>query len=119
VTKTSPTSLSRGWTPLSAAGPPEKTRLTNGPWQEPTLGVRYHRSYWISANGAFRLTIDSDLQYLYPPHRSEARPWPMEGVVLEIKHALEDDERARPLYQAWPFRPTRHSKYVRGMQLLY
>lgn len=101
------------------AGRQALQQFIRGPWQEPLLGVRYHRSYWLSANGAFRLTIDRQLHYFYPPHRSAARPRPMEGVILEIKHALEDDERAKPLYQAWPFRPTRHSKYVRGMQLLY
>lgn len=88
------------------------------PGLEPVLANHYARRYYASADGALRLTLDSDLRFLALRRRAApVRRWRDLGtVVLELKYAPGADAAARRAAQHWPFRATRSSKYARGIE---
>ncbi len=111
--------------------PDWREQLTNGDaresWRarlaelEPTLIVRYRRDYFISADGYLRLTLDTRLRYGSAPsgpRRFPRRVADRRVVILELKYAPPHDAEARRSTQALPFRVTRCSKYVRGLDML-
>lgn len=80
---------------------------------------RYHRSYYLSADGQFRATVDSRLQEapLSQQHRiRSAFPYFGTGVILELKYPPGMASRAIGVANAFPFRVDRVSKYVSGLQ---
>jgi len=88
----------------------------------PVLVNRYHRRYLLSADGRFRVTLDTDQLFL-PVHlvnstflspRTNTR-----DVVLELKYAEAHDDEAAAIVNRFPFRLTNSSKYVSGVQALY
>ena len=88
---------------------------------QPSLLNRYQRHYFQSADGRFRLTVDSGLQF------AAARPIQSPGVsfcppaalvVIELKFGLAQAEYAAPVTNALPFRLARCSKYVLGINTL-
>jgi hypothetical protein len=88
---------------------------------EITLWNRYWRSYYLSACGRFRITIDSELGYHpKPDQRAIQSPAHIDGqsVVVELKYIPEFDDEARQIAQHFPFRMTRSSKYVMGTDWL-
>jgi hypothetical protein len=80
----------------------------------PASLTRYRRLYYRSADRRFRLTLDADL-VLYrvlPGSRRIVRvPDTFAGTVIEVKYGAGDDEAARPVLEALPFRWSRFSKY--------
>ena len=89
--------------------------------QVPVLMNRYHRSYWLSGDGRFRLTIDSELEFR--PLGRFASPRLLsevdEGaVVVEIKYDPDDDADAQRIAASFPFRMTKSSKYASGIERL-
>jgi VTC domain len=85
---------------------------------KPMLVNRYHRNYFLSEDRRFRLTIDSDIEF-YDAFRDGAMrfPQPERGaVVLELKYPVEDAPRANRISQQFPFRMTRNSKYISGVE---
>jgi hypothetical protein len=88
---------------------------------EPALANRYHRHYFLSADGLFRLTVDTALKFFECRRgRGELIPWPegCPGVILELKFDQEQAEEAVEVANALPFRLTRCSKYVLGIESL-
>ena len=86
---------------------------------EPALFNRYHRHYFLSRDGRFRLTVDSDLQFAGLPHdhRSAITPLPPAAtLIIELKFGPELAEDADVITNAWPFRVARFSKYVAGIE---
>lgn len=89
---------------------------------EPTLINRYKRKYFLSADGQFRLTLDSGIQFFRPDH-----PYPHflehgvdnPSIILELKYNEELDNKAEAISNKFPFRMTKSSKYVTGMSQLY
>ena len=88
----------------------------------PVLTNRYRRRYYLSADGSYRLTLDDELGY-WPigPAAGRFRCFVAEEprVVLELKYALGHEEGASRIATRLPFRITRNSKYVVGVDLLY
>jgi SPX domain protein involved in polyphosphate accumulation len=89
---------------------------------KPSLLNRYARTYHLSADKKYRVTLDQEQKFL------EAAPFEnMEvnaiedttSVILELKYAQNDDDYARTIISKFPFRLTRSSKYVRGLELLH
>ncbi len=88
---------------------------------QPTLVNRYLRRYLVSADGRFRVTIDSAAVY----YEVKARP-PMFrhkivdhfNSIVELKYAAEHSEDADAITNDLPFRLTRWSKYVNGIESL-
>lgn len=80
---------------------------------------RYHRRYYLSADRKYRITIDSELTFFEVcnrviGHRSVDRM----NTVLELKYDLAQDRFAHRITNAFPFRLTRSSKYVNGIEML-
>lgn len=85
---------------------------------EPTLVNLYRRQYFRSHNRQVRLTIDSALTFFrFQRHansfltRVEVRAL----VVLELKYSAAASEEAAAVANHLPFRMTRMSKYVFGL----
>jgi SPX domain protein involved in polyphosphate accumulation len=88
---------------------------------EPALLNSYRRKYYRSADRRYRLTLDSGLEFFRLHHRHNAmlcKAAPCPFQVLELKydeaHAADADEVAGAL----PFRLTKLSKYVLGVDSL-
>ncbi len=88
---------------------------------EPALVNHYRRQYFRSASRQVRLTIDSDLAF-YRFHRHAnsflARITAPGFVVVELKYSDAASEEAAAVANALPFRMTRMSKYVFGVNAL-
>lgn len=85
----------------------------------PVLLNSYVRTYWISADHAVRLTEDKEWVSYYAATSSLLQlstPVRHEGVVMEMKYALADQEKAAVIGAKWPWRLTRNSKYVIGLE---
>lgn len=88
---------------------------------EPSVLNRYWRHYFESADRRFRLTVDSDLQFASVrgvTSEPSARPAGNGLLILELKYAPQHADRANAITNALPFRVTRCSKYVLGIESL-
>jgi len=87
---------------------------------EPVLINRYSRKYFQSFDKLFRTTIDHQLKYIHVDRtfNSFSR---MESdnssVIVELKYGYEDDNNASLITNSFPFRMTKSSKYVNGIEL--
>jgi hypothetical protein len=102
---------------LDRAGLPENLR-----WAlrllEPAVVVSYLRYYFQSADGCFRLTVDSNLQFfgVHPGTGAISPvPAPVAPVIIELKFDPLHAPQAAPLTNALPYRLARCSKYVLGI----
>lgn len=89
---------------------------------EPSLVNCYRRSYFLSADRRFRLTLDTDLRFFPVRDRADGRgaaALAERQVILELKFDVADADLAAAITNALPFRLTRYSKYVRGMELTH
>jgi hypothetical protein len=89
---------------------------------QPALLNRYTRKYFQSANANYRVTIDSTLQYYrIDPHGNTFLNHYTDGenIVVELKYNHDQDELASKISTLFPFRMTKSSKYVNGIQHLY
>lgn len=87
----------------------------------PTLFNRYHRKYFRTADGSVRLTLDWNLAVARPEALSElgyGLTIDRSSVILELKYAVGKNHEAAEIASWFPFRLTRSSKYVRGIDLL-
>jgi hypothetical protein len=87
----------------------------------PALANRYQRHYYVSASGQFRVTLDSQLQFARP---TNGLKWEVPGgvmthaIILELKYLPRHEEQASAITNSFPFRLTRCSKYVLGLETL-
>jgi hypothetical protein len=82
---------------------------------------RYARKYFESADHKFRITLDSDLEYFTINdccNSFTARLMDTQKVIVELKYDQADDDQARFITNYRPFRLTKNSKYVTGIQSL-
>ena len=87
---------------------------------EPTLVNRYSRCYFLSLNKKFRITLDNNLEYFpvcasgnsFLHNLSEKLV-----TILELKYAERDNNYASEITQHFPFRMTKNSKYITGIDL--
>jgi len=88
----------------------------------PILLNSYQRSYFQSANKCYRITVD-DNQIFYSvgkinntfSHSIKDK----KNVILEIKYKDKEENKINKISQHIPFRMTKHSKYVYGVNLIY
>ncbi len=89
---------------------------------EPTLLNRYSRKYYLSNNELFRVTIDNEMEFVRigSCHNSfmDSRKDHIQ-TVLELKYGMVNDDTADTVAGCFPFRITRSSKYVSGIDVLY
>jgi hypothetical protein len=86
----------------------------------PSLLNSYQRSYLLSADHHFRLTIDEDMTYFALTskrmHLGNGLSDP-DTAILELKYDQSMDQAAPAITNHWPYRQTRKSKYATGMNL--
>jgi hypothetical protein len=84
---------------------------------------RYYRHYYATRDGAFRLTLDTRLVYFkangrfgnqFAHHQENVR-----GLIVELKYENEQEPYANRVAGYFPFRVTRNSKYVEGIERVY
>jgi len=99
---------------------PEATRLQLRGVQ-PVLANRYRRRYFASADGHFRLTLDWALETYDVRAAAHAlrvvRP-DEPKLILELKYDAAHAAEADRVANSFPFRLTRCSKYVLGLERL-
>ena len=87
----------------------------------PTMCNRYHRKYYLSADGMYRITIDTGLSFIaidrFDCQFNRIRNLE-ESVVVELKYSGDISTLDERLVNFLPFRVTRMSKYVTGVDLL-
>ncbi|MCB0596969.1 MAG: polyphosphate polymerase domain-containing protein [Lewinellaceae bacterium] len=87
---------------------------------QPVLFNSYHRSYWTTPNGRFRITVDSELQFgAYREQEGRLLPYSLPAVILELKYEQEEEEESDFILQHLPFRQTKSSKYGMGVEVCY
>lgn len=88
---------------------------------KPALLNRYSRQYFISFNEKFRLTLDSELMYFAIGSKNNTffESYTSSDVIVELKYNREFDDVASAVTNRIPFRLTKSSKYVNGIELLH
>lgn len=85
----------------------------------PSLMNSYVRSYFVSPDRKFRMTIDRELRFT--PIRGNrpvcSIPHNSSNVIVELKYDQEHDDAANEILKYIPFRQTKSSKYVSGTML--
>ena len=86
---------------------------------EPVLNNSYQRSYRVSADGRFRVTIDQQLAFgAYEPQGFSC-PYPFsDRLIVEWKYKKKDLDSAEDFARYWPFRAKRFSKYSTGLEMV-
>ncbi len=88
----------------------------------PVLVNRYLRRYYLSADKACRLTIDSLLSYNRIENQSSifsTKKNGLDNIILELKYDIDFHSNINRITNHYPFRMTRNSKYVNGIDHLY
>lgn len=86
---------------------------------QPVLMNSYKRSYFGTKDGEFRVTIDWNVRYFAMMLAQRFTRYTVEdtsAVVVEIKYDREMDDFTDRITQHFPFRQTKNSKYVTGIQ---
>ncbi len=86
---------------------------------EPGLVNRYSRHYFLSFDQKFRLTLDDELSYYEVSRRNNTFSRKVNddsSVIIELKYNLNNDHMAGTIANHFPFRMTKSSKYVNGIE---
>jgi len=105
---------------ISQLGKQVSPLLSSPSTLKPVLLNAYHRFYYASFNGKFRITIDHRMRYLPLAMAKIPGPfiWEDPAIVLELKYEEGLEDAAQQIRQYLPFRQTKSSKYVTGISLL-
>ena len=96
----------------------ENELLTN----YPTLLNRYVREYFITDDGKCRITLDKDLSFfrIHSGKNYFKTSYHLSAdLIMEMKYDPGDESIADAISQNFPFRITKSSKYVIGVQKLF
>jgi len=88
----------------------------------PTLVNTYIRKYFLSADNRYRITIDRQQQYFHSGHLAgflSSGTTNNTSIILELKYDQSSDNDANIISAYFPFRMTKNSKYVSGIENLY
>ena len=84
---------------------------------------RYYRHYYATHDGAFRLTLDARLVFFRTHglfgNQFIHRQVDPRNIVVELKYEVEQEPFAGRVAGFFPFRMTRMSKYVRGIERVF
>ncbi len=82
---------------------------------------RYSRKYYRSGDGKYRITIDSNLGYyklLQLNNNFSHKIIDKNATIIELKYDKDSDDRAKNVTNYFPFRITKSSKYIEGVDRL-
>jgi len=88
----------------------------------PVLFNRYRRKYYQSWDKKFRITVDNELMFYWAENKFNLHLFPehnSDSIILELKYNYQDDDKAHIISSYFPFRMTKNSKYVSGVETLY
>ena len=88
--------------------------------QQPKLINTYSRTYYESVNTKIRITIDDSLSF-YDPHKNDFdKIFNISSIntILEIKYPKSSDVIVNQITSSLPFRLSKSSKYVSGINFL-
>ena len=89
---------------------------------EPSIQNSYKRAYFGTFDKKFRVTLDWNLSYASLRRTSRFKsPQYKEynTIILELKYDKELEKEAHRITQHFPFRRTKNSKYVCGVELCW
>ena len=89
---------------------------------QPVLLNRYSRKYFLSADKRYRITIDTDQVFYEIGLRNNSFLNKLSddiNVILELKYNMNFDDDANHITKHFPFRLTKSSKYVTGVEKIY
>ena len=83
----------------------------------PTLLNTYKRSYFVTPDHKFRMTVDRDMDFvpLIGGRGEKSIPFQVSNIVVELKYDQDWDDEVNEILKYIPFRQTKNSKYVTGM----
>jgi len=87
----------------------------------PVLVNRYLRKYFQSYNKKYRITVDNDLSFYAISNRKFTMLKNFKdnmSIILEVKYDTDADMEAHDLTNFFPFRLTKSSKYILGINNL-
>ncbi|MGD2159260.1 MAG: VTC domain-containing protein [Anaerolineales bacterium] len=82
---------------------------------------RYRRKYFQSIDGHYRITMDTQMEcYYVQSHRNAflRKYVDLMNTIVELKYGPEEEEGASRICQYFPFRLSKNSKYVNGVESL-
>lgn len=100
---------------------PEALRLDLN-FLEASLLNRYRRKYFRSADRKYRLTVDSEMVFYQMSGASNSflgEPIGFVDTILELKYGLQEAGEVERVTNRFPFRMTKNSKYVNGIERAY
>ena len=86
----------------------------------PTLLNSYWRSYYGTPDGKFRITIDRNLSFFSLLNNAKFHSYAIhnDDVIVELKYDETLDSVTDRITQNFPFRMTKSSKYITGIELV-
>jgi hypothetical protein len=90
--------------------------------QDVVLMNRYFRHYYASRDGRYRVTLDTELSYYRISRLDNTfthKQTDHRNIVVELKYDIEHDGSAFKVSSFFPFRVTKSSKYVQGIERVY
>ncbi len=104
------------------SGLPENVRRELGSL-DVVLFNRYHRHYYASRDGLFRLTLDAEMAFCKANgafgNTFIHQQVNYHDLVVELKYEIAQEPHANRVASFFPFRVTRNSKYVQGIERVY
>lgn len=88
----------------------------------PTLLNRYSRKYYLSSDKNYRVTIDKRLEYYKISsfnNNFSSYSQDLHSTTIELKYDANSDSNANNISAKFPFRLSKNSKYVNGIDLIY
>lgn len=89
----------------------------------PAVANSYRRNYFISGDRQYRLTLDRDIKNFAQTHGLFPNTTKSEIVtdemIVEIKYPIELDHLANQVTSWFPFRVSKNSKYISGINLIW
>ena len=88
------------------------------PFLSPTLLNCYKRTYYLSFDKKYRITLDNNMDfYSINPVKDYFKTFADdEKTIIELKYDQHDADGAKFITQNFPFRVTKNSKYVVGVE---
>jgi SPX domain protein involved in polyphosphate accumulation len=89
---------------------------------QPALLNRYSRRYFQSADRHYRITVDTQMEYyrIEPYENNFLQKMTDDNfIILELKYNHDQEHHAHNISGFFPFRMTKSSKYVSGIQKLF
>ncbi|MDD5633657.1 MAG: VTC domain-containing protein [Candidatus Omnitrophica bacterium] len=88
-----------------------------------SLMISYTRRYFLSFDRKYRVTLDTEMEaYKLTPQRNTflcKTEKDTRNVIMEIKYNCLHDDLVGSITNYFPFRTTKSSKYVSGIEVLY